>query len=106
MVINPVASGGSGGLSVIASGVLETSTSTTENVALPQAAKFVIIQSTQEAMSAITYYGTFILTPGKELMNTDTTRGWTISLDSSAKTLVFLGGMTAGPASFEYVAIG
>ena len=104
--MNPVASGGSCGLSVIASGTLKTSTSTTENVALPQAAKFVIIQTSQDAMGAVTYYGTFILTPGKELQNTDVTRGWKISLDSSATTLVFLGGMTAGVASFEYVAIG
>ena len=105
MILNSGAAGG-GGLSVIASGVLKTSISTTENVALPQAAKFVIIQTTQEAMAAVTYYGTFVLTPGKELQNTDTTRGWKISLDSSATTLVFLGGMTAGAASFEYVAIG
>lgn len=105
MILNSGAAGG-GGLSVIASGVLKTSTSTTENVALPQAAKFVIIQSTQEVMSAITYYGTFILTPGKELQNADVTHGWTISLDSSAKTLGFLRSMSAGLASFEYVAVG
>lgn len=105
MVLNSGAAGG-GGLTVIASGVLKTSTSGTENVALPQAAKFVIIQSIQEVMSTVTYYGTFILTPGKELQNADITRGWRISLDSSAKTLGFLGGLTVSPASFEYVAVG
>ena len=106
MILNSGAAGGAAGLSVIASGVLKTSTSTTENVALPQAAKFVIIQSTQEVMSAVTYYGTFMLTPGKELQNSDVTRGWKNSLDNTATALAFVGTMTAGAASFEYVAIG
>lgn len=105
MILNSGATGG-GGLSVIASGVLKTSTSSTKNVALPQAAKFVIIQSTQETMSVVTYCGTFMLTPGKELQNANITRGWKISLDSTATALVFVGAGTAGPASFEYVAIG
>ena len=105
MILNPGAAGG-GGLNVIASGVLKTSTSTTENVVLPQAAKLVIIQTSQEVMSAVTYYGTFMLTPGKELQNSDVTLNWKISLDSSATTLAFVGTMMAGAASFEYVAIG
>ena len=105
MILNSGAAGG-GGLSVIASGVFKTSTQLQKKIALPQAAKFVIIQTTQEAMAVTTYYGTCILTPGKELQNADVTRGWIISLDSSAKTLGFLGGMTANPASFEYVAVG
>lgn len=105
MILNSGAAGG-GGLSVIASGVFKTSAQSQKNIALPQAAKFVIIQTIQEAMGVTTYYGTFILTPGKELQNADVTRDWTISLDSSAKTLGFLGGMSSAPASFEYVAVG
>ena len=107
MILNSGAAGG-GGLSVIASGVLLSSTvSDVENIALPKAAKFVLIQT--HAVSSMTspqYKGFFMLIPGGIMDNTDITISWEVSLDSDATTLKFTKKMMSGDASFEYVAIG